>query len=42
MAFWWPLIILALYYGLYRFLLMLILLNVASVDVDVSGGNILS
>ncbi|CAN0855420.1 Aldehyde dehydrogenase 22A1 [Linum grandiflorum] len=36
MAFWWPLIVLALAYGLCRFLLMLIPVNVPSIDVDVS------
>ncbi|CAI0466999.1 unnamed protein product [Linum tenue] len=36
MAFWWPLIVLALAYGLCRFLFMLIPVNVPSIDVDVS------
>ncbi|KAJ8767465.1 hypothetical protein K2173_017509 [Erythroxylum novogranatense] len=36
MAFWWPLIVLALAYAICRFLLMLIPPNVPSIDVDTS------
>ncbi|KAK3188580.1 hypothetical protein Dsin_028141 [Dipteronia sinensis] len=36
MAFWWPLIVLALAYAICRFLLMLIPPNVPSIDVDAS------
>ncbi|KAL5782144.1 hypothetical protein ACOSP7_007173 [Xanthoceras sorbifolium] len=36
MAFWWPLIVLALAYAICRFLLMLIPPNVTSIDVDAS------
>ncbi|XP_065863809.1 aldehyde dehydrogenase 22A1 [Euphorbia lathyris] len=36
MAFWWPLIVIAFAYGICRFLLMLIPLNVPSIDVDSS------
>ncbi|KAK2990245.1 hypothetical protein RJ640_014697 [Escallonia rubra] len=36
MAFWWPLIVLALAFALCRFLLMLIPPNVPSIDVDAS------
>ncbi|XP_040999834.1 aldehyde dehydrogenase 22A1 [Juglans microcarpa x Juglans regia] len=36
MAFWWPLLVLALAYAICRFLFMLIPHNVPSIDVDVS------
>ncbi|WCJ23321.1 aldehyde dehydrogenase 22A1 [Euphorbia peplus] len=36
MAFWWPIIVIAFAYGICRFLLMLIPLNVPSIDVDAS------
>lgn len=39
MAFWWPLLVLALAYGLCRFLLMLIPPSVPSIEVDASDGN---
>lgn len=38
MAFWWPLLVLALAYGFCRFLLMLIPPSVPSIEVDASDG----